>query len=54
MNQNGKPDDHHTRRTRGESELTAQLITAASSSPEPLSQEEVDEILGVSGEGGAG
>ena len=34
-------------RPPGESELTAQLITAAGTSPGPLSHEEVDEILGV-------
>ena len=34
-------------RPRGESELTAALITAATNTSGPLSQEEVDRILGV-------
>lgn len=34
-------------RPPGESELTARLITAAGDAPGPLSQEEVDRILGV-------
>lgn len=32
---------------RGEAQLTADLINAASASPGPLSQQEVDELLGV-------
>jgi hypothetical protein len=40
-------DGRQRRRMRGESELTEQLINAAGSSPGPLSQEEVDRILGV-------
>jgi hypothetical protein len=43
----GTPDGYRERPVRGESELTAQLISAAESSPGPLSQEQVDEILGV-------
>jgi hypothetical protein len=34
-------------RIRGEGELTADLITAATRCDGPLSQEQVDEILGV-------
>jgi hypothetical protein len=35
------------RRLRGEGELTAELITAAKEAPGPLSQQEIDSILGV-------
>jgi hypothetical protein len=35
------------KRLRGEGELTAQLIKAAHESERPLSQREIDEVLGV-------
>ncbi len=43
------PANAHSARSHppGEGELTAQLISAAVDSPEHLSQEEVDRILGV-------
>lgn len=39
------------RRVRGEGELTAQLIMAAKDAQGPLSQQEIDSILGVDGDG---
>jgi hypothetical protein len=39
------------RRLRGEGELTSMLIMAAKDSDGPLSQQEIDELLGVDGEG---
>ncbi|HEX6876180.1 MAG TPA: hypothetical protein VF165_11030 [Nocardioidaceae bacterium] len=41
-----RPGDE-ARRLRGEGELTAELITAAQEAQEPLSQQEIDSILGV-------
>ncbi len=39
--------DESRRRLKGEGELTAQLITAATEAPEHLSQDKIDDILGV-------
>lgn len=47
MNGDSTPDESR-RRLKGEGELTAQLITAASAAGDRLTQEEIDEILGVS------
>jgi hypothetical protein len=35
------------RRIRGEGELTAELIVAAKASDEPLSEQQIDSILGL-------
>lgn len=48
MNGDSTPDESR-RRLKGEGELTAQLITAASAAGGRLSQEQIDEILGVGG-----
>lgn len=40
------------RRLRGEGELTDQLMTAAKQAQGPLSQQEIDSILGVHSEDG--
>ena len=48
MNGDRTPDESRGR-LKGEGELTAQLITAASAAGDRLSQEEIDAILGVRG-----
>lgn len=48
MNGDSTPGES-PRRLKGEGELTAQLITAAGKAADRLSQEEIDEILGVRG-----
>jgi len=51
MNGDSSTPDESRRRLKGEGELTAQLITAASAAGYRLSQEEIDQILGVSDAG---
>lgn len=55
MTEGNFPDaSTHGGRLRGEGELTAQLITAAQDADGPLTQEEVDRILGVQPGSGSG
>ena len=46
MTEYSTPDESR-RRLKGEGELTTPLITAANRTDDPLSQAEIDEILGV-------